>query len=267
MVDEEVIKLYIHLSLIPGLGPVSQNALLNLAGSVEGCFELLEEELMRRYRETDRKLQPERIRMLTVARGSETLRKEASEIYERCLKADISVITSQHEQYPERFRSAPGIPVLLYIIGDLKINSYSRSVGIVGARRCSSEAKQKAIELTTAMASEGIAIVSGLAKGIDSYAHTAAIKSGGYTIAVMGSGPEICYPKEHAALYERICAEGCILSEYRPGIPLRRFHFPERNRLIAALSDELIVAEAGRNSGTDSTVQAFERFGREVQYL
>ena len=164
-------------------------------------------------------------------------------------------------------QDGPGTPVLLYIIGDLKINSYSRSVGIVGARRCSAEAKHKAIERTMAAVSEGAAVISGLAKGIDSYAHTAAIKSGGYTIAVMGSGPECCYPKEHAALYERICAEGCILSEYHPGIPPLRFHFPARNRLIAALSDELTVVEPGRNSGAYSTVRACEKLGREVQYL
>ena len=111
---------------------------------------------------------------------------------------------------------------------------------------------------------EQCAVISGMAKGIDSYAHTAAIKEGGYTIAVLGSGPDICYPKEHQVLYEAIISCGCILSEYPPGTEPRRYMFPRRNRLIAALSDELYVIEAGRYSGTQSTVETCMRYGPAV---
>ena len=103
-----------------------------------------------------------------------------------------------------------------------------------------------------------------MAKGIDSYAHTAAIKSGGYTIAVLGNGPDICYPKEHERLYEEISVSGCILSEYPPGTETREYRFPKRNRLITALSDRLYVVDAGRNSGTQSTVEKGWEYGREV---
>ena len=85
-----------------------------------------------------------------------------------------------------------------------------------------------------------------------------------YTIAVLGSGPDICYPKEHQVLYEAIISCGCILSEYPPGTEPRRYMFPRRNRLIAALSDELYVIEAGRYSGTQSTVETCMRYGHEV---
>ena len=85
-----------------------------------------------------------------------------------------------------------------------------------------------------------------MAKGIDAYAHTAALKENGYTIAVMGTGPEVCYPPEHRALYDTIAERGCIVSEYAPGTKPAKYLFPRRNRIIAALSDELYVIDAGR---------------------
>lgn len=106
-------------------------------------------------------------------------------------------------------------------------------------------------------------MISGMAKGIDSYAHTAAVKAGGYTIAILGNGPDICYPEEHIKLYESICNTGCVLSESPPGIEPRRYMFPCRNRLIAAMSDELFIIDAGRNSGTKSTIAAAERYGKK----
>ncbi len=122
----------------------------------------------------------------------------------------------------------------------------------------------KAIGIASGAANNGIAVISGMAKGIDSYAHTAALKSGGYTIAVLGNGPDICYPREHDRLYDTIASQGCILSEYPPGTKPREYLFPKRNRLIAALSDRLYVIDAGRNSGTASTVESSQKYGREV---
>ena len=103
-----------------------------------------------------------------------------------------------------------------------------------------------------------------MAKGIDAYAHTAAIKNGGYTIAVLGNGPDICYPGEHIHLYEMIIKNGCVMSEYPPGTKPRQYMFPRRNHLIAALSDEVFVIDTGRNSGTKTTVEACEIYGRNV---
>ena len=96
----------------------------------------------------------------------------------------------------------------------------------------------------------------------DDYAHTAAIKTNGYTVAVLGSGVDICYPREHMDLYEAMIETGCIVSEYPPGTPPMRYSFPRRNRLIAALSDEICVIGAGRNSGTRTTIEACERYGK-----
>ena len=103
-------------------------------------------------------------------------------------------------------------------------------------------------------------IISGGAKGIDGYAHTAAIRNGLRTIAFVGTGPDLCYPKEHSELFEQICEHGMILSEYPPGTSAFPSHFPRRNRLIAAWSDEMYVIGAGRNSGTQSTVHYFHKY-------
>jgi DNA processing protein len=103
-----------------------------------------------------------------------------------------------------------------------------------------------------------------MAKGIDSYAHTAALKTQGYTIAVLGNGVDIGYPMEHDRLYEEIARLGCVLSEYPPGTAPREYNFPRRNRIIAALSDTLYVVDAGRHSGTESTIENSRKYGREV---
>lgn len=166
--------------------------------------------------------------------------------------------------HPKRFFGITDMPILLYAKGKLKINDYKKSVGIVGARRCTAEGKERAIEVADISVNVGAAIISGMAKGIDSYAHTAALKSFGYTIAVLGNGADICYPKEHERLYEMIAEKGCILSEYPPETGPREYLFPKRNRLIAALSDKLYVLEAGRNSRTNTTVEKAEEYGRKV---
>ena len=103
-----------------------------------------------------------------------------------------------------------------------------------------------------------------MAKGIDSYAHTSALLHGGNTIAVLGNGPDICYPKEHAALMERIIETGAIVAEYPPGTKPRPYSFPMRNRLIAAMSDTLYVVDTGRNSGTISTIESALKYKKQV---
>ena len=173
-------------------------------------------------------------------------------------------ITAADIRYPSRFLGLDDMPVVLFTKGELKINLFERAVGIVGARRCSVEGKQTTISVTEELVKQGAAIISGMAKGIDYYALTATLKNNGYTVAVLGNGPDICYSKEHEKLYEEIASLGCILSEYPPGTTPREFLFPKRNRLIAALSDEIYVVDAGRNSGTGTTVQAAKKYGRKA---
>ncbi|MDY3714362.1 MAG: DNA-processing protein DprA, partial [Blautia sp.] len=108
---------------------------------------------------------------------------------------------------------------------------------------------------------------SGMAKGIDSYAHTACLKSGGYTVAVLGNGLDICYPCEHRKLMEQIAEKGLLISEYPPGIRPAKYRFPCRNRLISAWSDKMIVVAPGKGSGALITAEYEKKYGRKVEVI
>ena len=271
--DEHSTLLYIMLSQMKGIGPVSQTSLLKLCGGdIKQCFEMDEEDLYR-LNETlpaGQRLAGTKIGAFLSGRNSTEKRYEAKAVLESCKNLGISVITKEDIHYPGRFSSLPDMPCLLYVKGRLAINDCSVSAGIVGARRCTPEDKGKAILTAEQEVKKGNAIVSGMAKGIDSYAHTAALKSGGYTIAVLGNGPDICYPKEHQTLYEAIAQMGCVVSEYPPGMTPRSYMFPRRNRLIAALSDKLYIIGAGRNSGTNTTAafcRKYQRWSRDIDSI
>ena len=260
---EKTIK-YLVLSMMKGIGPVTQNALLDICGSIDQCFSVDAEELL--CRDMDDRLGRSRIRLFVSQREDKELWSRAESILSMADRKGIDVIIRDAEEYPKRFCGIADMPILLYAKGKLKINDYKKSVGIIGARRCTAEGKEKAIEVAGMFVNVGAAIISGMAKGIDSYAHTAALKSQGYTVAVLGNGADICYPKEHELLYEKIAKNGCILSEYPPETKPREYLFPKRNRLIAAVSDQLYVIEAGRNSGTKTTVEKAEEYRRTIKF-
>ena len=269
MISNEIAIKCIALSIMPGFGPVMQNRLISICGSVEEAFISFEEELQKRDQEkpASERIGRKRIHGFVCNRDSDDILNKAKAIYQTCESHGIDAVTIYDDRYPQRFRNLDDMPLVLYIKGNLKINSYAHSVGVVGARRCSQDGKSEAISEVESEVMTNSAIISGMAKGIDSYAHTAAIKNDGYTIAVLGGGVDICYPSEHRALYDRISERGCIMSEYPPGTTPRRYMFPKRNRLIAALSDRLYVIDVGRNSGTETTVAHAERYGREVVKL
>ena len=267
--------LYMWLSLLPGWGCVSINRLLRLCGGIENCFDISTEELFERDVKAGKDsgskclIGNNRIDSFIRCRKdsglSEDIFADVKKIMEQCEREKIYIITAEDEQYPFRFKELEDMPAVLYVKGCLNINSYSRSVGIVGARRCSPEGKSKTIDTAIREVNADSAIVSGMAKGVDSYAHTAVLKNKGYTVAVLGSGVDICYPKEHMKLYEELTCHGCILSEYPPGTSPREYMFPKRNRIIAAMSDVLYVIDAGRNSGTVSTVENAKKYFRKVE--
>ena len=120
------------------------------------------------------------------------------------------------------------------------------------------------MEIATDLTKQGIAIVSGMAKGVDAYAQTACLKAGGYMIAVLGNGLDICYPSEHRILMENIAKQGLLISEYEPGIKPQKVYFPRRNRIIAAFSDEIIITSAGKGSGALITAQYGEKYHRKI---
>lgn len=261
MSEDNIFLYYLVLTKIPGFGSVRQNRLLDLCGGdIEWCFTADLGAETKPVNPSDEKL----IRMFVSRREDDALFEQAQRVLEESREKGIQLICRQDHNYPERFRGIADIPVLLYVKGNLKINEFRHSVGIIGARRCTRDGRDRTIKLTKTAIADGKAVISGMAKGIDSYAHTAAVLENGYTIAVLGCGPDVCYPSEHRALYEEIIAKGCILSEYPPSTTPREYMFHRRNRLIAALSDELYIIEAGRNSGTESTAAFCKLFGRKV---
>ncbi len=262
MTTDEIKIEYIMLTLMKGIGPVAQNALLDICGNVANCFDASYDDII--CADDMKLVGKKKISLFALQRKDLDLRSRAEELLETSKTRGIDIVTREEDSFPDRFKYIKEMPVVLYTKGCLKINEYEKSAGIVGARRCSPEGKEKAIELASNIVSCGTAVISGMAKGIDSYAHTAALKSQGYTIAVLGNGVDICYPKEHDRLYEEIIRTGCVMSEYPPGTVPREYYFPRRNRLIAALSDTLYVIDAGRHSGTETTIESSRKYGREV---
>ncbi len=150
----------------------------------------------------------------------------------------------------------------MYYRGTLRENS--GGIGIVGSRRCTGYGKEVAIEAAQYLAQHGIAVISGLAKGIDGYAHTACLKAGGYTLAFLGNGLDVNYPREHRELQASIAENGAVISEYLPMIKARPEHFPRRNALISSWSQKLLVVEASTKSGALITAALSKTLGREV---
>ena len=265
--NENTVK-YLILRNTPGFGNISVNRLIRLCGSVDVCFDADERDILSRdvkMPETER-IGQKKLRAFLAYRNTDNAVNDAKNLIEKATSVGCGIITIEDIAYPKRFQGICDMPTVLFVRGELRINEYERSVGIVGARRCSQGGKEEAIRRAELEVAAASAVVSGMAKGIDSYAHTAVIKNGGYTIAILGSGPDICYPSEHEKLYGEIIKSGCIVSEYPPGTLPRNYTFPARNRLIAALSDEIVVIDAGAHSGTESTVRAAVKYGRRVEY-
>lgn len=188
--------------------------------------------------------------------------EKAYKILDDVNKFNIKLLTLEDPLYPDKAKSIDEMPVLLYYKGKLMENSMG--VAIVGARRCSDYGKMVTDDAASYLANERICVISGMAKGIDGYAHTACIKSGGYTIAMLGNGLDICYPSEHMELMERIIENGAVISEYPPGVKPDSKHFPRRNLLISAWSYKILVVEAGAKSGSLITANYAQKYGREV---
>ncbi len=178
----------------------------------------------------------------------------------------IVEIGQNHGLYPTRLKQLHTPPKTLYCIGDLSLLS-EPMVGVVGSRKCSEYGRQMALKLGKIIGNAGLGVISGMAKGIDSFAHLGALRNAGKTVAVLGCGPDICYPSENKKIYEQIAEEGLIISEYEPGMPPRAYGFPQRNRIIAALGQAVVVVEAGNNSGALITAELANELGRPVYAL
>lgn len=166
------------------------------------------------------------------------------------------------EDYPLELKSSYNPPVLLFYQGNLELLSKPK-LAVVGARKCSDTGTKSVQKLIQELGNQFV-IVSGLARGIDTSAHVAALKNGGSTIGVIGTGLDIYYPKENKALQDYMATNQLVLSEYGPGEQPLKYHFPERNRIISALSMGVMVVEAKLRSGSLITCERAMEEGREV---
>jgi len=184
---------------------------------------------------------------------------------------EIRRVPFQHADYPPAFTELETAfpstaPLVLHAIGAIDcLHESSRTIAIVGARSCTPHARQHAWRLGHAAATAGLVVVSGAARGIDQAAMQGAHAAGGRVVAVLGSGLSHPYPKDSIPLLRAIASsQGCVLTEFADEISPRPYHFPQRNRLLAALSHAVVVVEAGRKSGSMNTATWAGQFGREV---
>lgn len=176
---------------------------------------------------------------------------------------DTRLVTVMDEDYPANLRRIYDRPPFLFVRGTL-VEEDARSVAIVGTRRASDEGRALARDMAAALAERGVTVISGLAAGIDTEAHTATLDAGGRTIAVMGTGIDRVYPKENAGLAERIAGQGALLSQFWPGAPPRGSNFPLRNVVTSGVAIGTVVIEASSTSGAKMQARLALEHGKRL---
>ena len=189
---------------------------------------------------------------------------EAEKIVAFCAGRRISIVTWFDEDYPESLREIDKPPAILFLTGDRTLLSSTKTVGIVGTRTPSDYAARMTFDIAVDLASCGAVVVSGMAYGVDGAAAAGALAAGGKTIAVLGCGLDVTYPAKHAKLRHEIEQNGLVVSEYPPGSPPERYHFPERNRIISGFSTGVFVAEGTLQSGAMITAEYAEKQGKHL---
>ena len=189
--------------------------------------------------------------------------RSALEVISLADSAGATILIQREPEYPEPLLDLSDAPSFLYALGDRRLTG-RRRVGIVGTRHSSTSGDRIAYQMAASLVRAGAVVVSGMAFGIDAAAHRGALDAGGGTIAVLGGGVDVPYPPSHAALHDRIRNEGLVVSEAPIGSRPTKGAFPKRNRIIAALSETLIVVEAGHRSGALITSRLALDLGRNV---
>lgn len=179
---------------------------------------------------------------------------------------EIRLITVLDQDYPENLRAVYDRPALIFSVGELKPGD-SRGVAVIGSRGASPAGIDRAVAVTEALAASGYTIVSGLAAGIDTVAHTTALERGARTIAVIGTGVLRCYPAQNTLLQRRIAAEGVVVSQFWPDEAPSRATFPLRNAVMSGLTLATVIVEAGRTSGARIQARRALGHGRPVLLL
>jgi DNA processing protein len=216
------------------------------------------------------KLGPATLRRLLAARVPSAAWSRASgpgdvaRIWQRHEEAGIEVCLPSAPDYPGRLRDDPGAPAVLFALGDLSVVNRFPTVALVGSRSPTRYGIGVAAQFAADLSGAGVSVVSGLALGIDAAAHEGACAAGAPPIAVVAGGLDAPYPMRNARLWDRVAAQGVVLSESPAGVPTEKWRFPVRNRLLAALSDVVVVVESRHHGGSMHTVHAAAERGIPV---
>ena len=246
---------WIALNMTPGVGPRVAARLLERFGSAERVLRALRSEL------EPLRLQPETIESIVTGDGRARAEGELERV--RALGGDIVVLDDG--AYPSLLREIPDPPLTLYVRGDWEACLNAPCVAVVGSRKCSTYGQNASGMLARDLAAHGVTIVSGLARGIDAAAHRGALEAGGRTVAVMGTGLDDIYPRDHRKLADEIVAAGgALVTEFPLETPPIPHNFPYRNRVICGVSLGTIVIEATERSGSLITARLALEQGREV---
>ncbi len=253
--DPADLQAWLRLLLVPGIGRESARRLLAAFGSPAAVVAAADDALS----------------TLLGARQAAELRREPADLHAvlgRVLDwlqggSDRHVITLGDTAYPGALLESPDPPLLLYVQGQLQ-HLAMPAIAVVGSRNPSAQGRDNAHAFARQFATAGYGVVSGLALGVDGAAHEGALAGGGTTLAVVGTGPDRIYPPRHRDLAQRIVASGALISEFVPGTPPLAENFPQRNRIIAGLTQGTLVVEAALRSGSLITARLANEAGRDV---
>lgn len=245
--------IWVGFNLVKGIGAVRLRALIDAFGNLEAAWKASADQLQ------NAGLSPKITQNLVQIRQQIDL----EQLWQQIQARGVTVLTWEDENYPTRLKEIDQPPPVLYLRGELRPED-NWAVAIVGTRRITPYGRQVAEDVATFLAANGVTVVSGLARGVDAVAHRAALKAGGRTLAILGSGVDRIYPPEHIQMAEEIMKHGAVISDYPLGTPPESANFPPRNRIISGLSLATVVIEAGETSGALITATFAAEQGREV---
>lgn len=250
--DDDILY-YLGFNLVPGIGPTRLDRMVAHSGSLQAAWEARPADVAAAG--LDVRTSEAFVRL----RRSLDLEAE----YERVQAQGVRLVARGDAEYPPLLAEAPGAPFLLYVRGALQ-DAERRAVAVVGTRQPTAYGREATRKLVAGLAASGLTIVSGLALGVDTVAHEAALAAGGRTLAVLGSGVDQIYPLRNERLGKAIATQGALLSEYPLGTMPAATNFPPRNRLISGLSLGVLVVEAAARSGALITASFALEQGRDV---
>lgn len=253
--NHESFRYFLALALAPKVGPSIFKAIVAYAGSAEGFFQITKGKASKIPRIGSR--------LLEIRNSEETLVRKADELIQSAEKKQFRILTLFDSNFPQRLKAQEDGPVLLFVKGNADFNP-EKTIGVVGTRSATTYGKAATKKLITDSSIYKPTIVSGLAYGIDIEAHRESLAANLSTIGVLGSPIDQIYPATHRKTAEQMMENGAIISEYAPGSRMVPGNFPARNRIIAGLSDALVVVEAAAKGGALITAEIAYSYDKEV---